>query len=58
MKVEYAPPETPKLHNVVECGFSIRWETSKTLMQNARLKPNVKKNRNFSGGNNDSLFLK
>ena len=30
---------------MVERGFAIRWETAKTLMQNAGLKPNVKKNK-------------
>ena len=29
---------------MVERGFAIRWETTKTLIQNAVLQPNVKKN--------------
>ena len=33
-KVERIPPETPKL-NMVEYRFAIRYDISKTLMQNA-----------------------
>ena len=42
--VEYVPSDTPKLNNMVERGFAIRWEIAKTLMQNAGLKDNVKRN--------------
>ena len=42
--IEYIPPDTPKLNIMVECGFEIRWEIAKTLMQNAGLKDNVKRN--------------
>ena len=45
VNVEYVPQDPPKLNNMVERGFTIRWETAKTLMQNAGLKPNVKKNK-------------
>ena len=40
--IEYVPPDTPKLNNMVERGFAIRWKISKTLMQNAVLKDSVK----------------
>ena len=43
--VEYVPADTPKLNNMVERGFAIRWEIAKTLMQNASLKDNVKRNK-------------
>ena len=46
--IEYIPSDTPKLNNMVERGFAIRWEISKTLMQNAGLKDNVKRNLKFS----------
>ena len=44
VKVEHVPLGTPKLNNVVERGFSIRLETTNTLIQNARPKPSMKKN--------------
>ena len=43
--VEYVPADTPKLNDMVERGFVIRWEIVKTLMQNASLKDNVKHNK-------------
>ena len=43
--VEFTPPDTPKLNNMVERGFAIRWEIAKTLMQNAGLKNKVKMNK-------------
>ena len=45
IKVEYTPPDTPKLNGIVERGFAIRWEKAKILMQNAGLKDNVKRNK-------------
>ena len=44
VKVEHVPPDAPKLNNMVEFGFAIRSETSKTLMQNSGIKPSAKKN--------------
>jgi transposase InsO family protein len=43
IRIEYTPPDTPKLNGVVERGFAIRWEMAKTLMQAARLimMPNI-----------------
>ena len=43
--IEYTPPDTPKLNNMVERGFAIRWEIAKTLMQNAGLKNKAKMNK-------------
>ena len=51
-------PETPKLNNEVERGFAIRWETTKTLMQNDGLKPNVKKKKKIIAGTINGLLLK
>ena len=45
IKVEFTPPDTPKLNGIVERGFAIRWEKAKILMQNAGLKDNVKRNK-------------
>ena len=42
--IEYTPPDTPKLNNMVERGFANGWEIAKTLMQNSGLKDNVKRN--------------
>ena len=44
-KVEHVPLDTPKLNNVVERRFTIRWETAKTWTQNERLKPIVLGNK-------------
>ena len=44
-QVEFTPPNTPKLNNMVERGFAVRWEIAKVLMQNASLKNNVKMNK-------------
>ena len=44
-EVEYVPADTPKLNNMVERGFAIRWEIAKTLMQNASLRDPVKRNK-------------
>ena len=33
VKVECVPLDTPKLNNMVERGFSIRWETTKIFMR-------------------------
>jgi len=43
--VEYTPPDMPKLNQMVEWGFTIRWEGAKVLMQIAGLKPEVKRNK-------------
>ena len=44
-QVEFTPPDTPKLNNMVERGFAVRWEIAKVLMQNASLKNKVKMNK-------------
>ena len=44
-KVEFPPPDTPKLNGVVERDFAITWDKSKILMKNAGLKDNVKRNK-------------
>ena len=46
--VEYTPPDTHKLNNMVERGFAIRWEIAKTLMQNAVLRNKVKMNKKIN----------
>ena len=45
MKVEFVPPDAPKINDMVEHGFAIRWETTKTLMQNEGLKQSAMKNK-------------
>ena len=45
IKIEYTPPQTPKLNGIIECAFAIRWEKAKLLMQNAGIKDEVKKNK-------------
>lgn len=47
IRVEYVPPNTPKLNGVVERGFSIRRKKTKILLQNSGLKENVKRNSNI-----------
>ena len=50
IKIEYTPPDTPKLNGVVERGFAVRWEIAKTLMQAARLHNDAKHIREILEG--------
>ena len=45
IRVEYTPPDTPKLNGVIERAFAIRWEKAKILLQAAGLKDKIKKNK-------------